>query len=824
MNTENMIWDEDSQMWKDSQGNFINEIFCDFEDVHLEGNARDRYKLRHDTTISNFQYTVMESKTDTLGGKYPFIRRNGDTYYRQFPLAGLITHFNENDYPDEYLAENLIHNASNGDGNPPMEDSFSKKIKERVADNNLDLKGKYDASYYSDKTLNGYTDYLLEREYRDDVTKFFYEDKVRLFRSPTEGNIIVKLMNVSLTPNEQIKRRVSAVQCTAYEVDDCTVEKCIEYKIWDDNKSIFTDFLVSGTLAVHVGQIKHDDPADLTSQEYGPYLKTDFYQEIINDVIAHHNSTAINVEKVIWMKSSFYSSSSYFGYDKDGMVTWAVLPNSPIISELIITTNGQPDDDDIEVEIRTYDITYPYNDPDGLWTKFFENAISPEATAAGALTACFQQLQRLAYIVVRYCWGEVYTYDGMQYSWDDINDWDTVIKAAFLTELQTKPWASLTGPLYTKDTNNNTVLKNKPAWSINTIIQCCDEMVAGKSGSRAANYIERVTEELEEDPLLESVENYFDGLTCIDGLPNRVPMAAQAMLNFSVGFIIEPFNGYWQIGGLYDIVPLDDPRNIYGKPFIDFWLALAVTMTIYGEWGFGKASKENLKAKTVRDLTDGKAILIDANLTTNVLTSLRTTDIDLIGHGMYINNELIVVPPQGYYELTDKDTSITQFSQQRLKDEPLKCLIDYAALYRSYTSEDLANMRRTIATYYKVGQIRGVTEEQDVINQIKEKYAFDDGFSSVEILAVPYVSIEAEPYTRAFIKDSSDSNIEEHIINDDGIMTFYNEGTAIEQLYFDTYESGVHDIVIDRNETVYNNSYALEDLIVNYICLIKEIK
>lgn len=816
---EDLIWDSEEQMWKKNNGDYLNEIFSDFEDIHLEGNAIDRYKMQHNATVSSFQYTVVESKTDTLGGKYPFIRRNGDTYYRQFSLSGLITHFNENDYPDEYMADNLIHNASNSDGSPLMEDYFNRRIRERVVDNNENLKNKYDKYYYSDKTLNGYTDYLLEREYRDDVTEFFYENKVRLFRSPTEGNILVKLMNISLSPNEQIKRRVYSIQCTAFETDENTVENCIKYGIWNDDKSIFTDVLNAGIADVHIGQLRHDDKPNIESQEFGPYLKTDFYQEIIDDVKLHHQNV-FNVEKVIWMKSTFYSTASYFGYDKDGSVTWAVLPNSPIIPELIINTGGTPNDDDnIDVEIRTYNIEYPTNDPNKLWTKFFDHAINDNiALQSGALIAVLQQLQRLAYIIVRYCWGEAFTYDNQEYSWDDINNWDSAVKSSFLNQLTTLPWRDLNGDLYSTDTNGNIVLKNKPAWAINNIIQNCPTL-----NTDTSVYIDRVAREIEEDALLERAEELFDALDCT-GTEGYLSIVAGAIESLSVDYMPEPFNGYWYLLESKTLVPIDDESNEYAKPLIDFWLSLAITMAVYGEWGFGKSSIDNLRAKTISDLTNGKPILIDANLTNNIITNLRTTDIDLVGHGMYINNELIIVPPQGYYELTDEDTSIIQFSQQRLKDEPLKCLIDYAVLYRAYSPEMLSNIHRTVARYYKLGQIRNVSAEQDIIEQIKEKYAEDNSISNVEVLSVPYVSIEAEPYTRIFIKDSSDSNVEEHVVNNDGIITFYNEGTSIEELYFDDYPQGQHDTIEDRNEIVYDNNYALDDLIVNYICLIKEIR
>ena len=47
-------------------------------------------KLRYNPEISSFKTTILEQKTDTLGSKYPFIRRNGNMYYRSFPITGTI--------------------------------------------------------------------------------------------------------------------------------------------------------------------------------------------------------------------------------------------------------------------------------------------------------------------------------------------------------------------------------------------------------------------------------------------------------------------------------------------------------------------------------------------------------------------------------------------------------------------------------------------------------------------------------------------------------------------------------------------------------------
>jgi hypothetical protein len=48
-------------------------------------------KLAFNPKVSSFKPVILETKTDTIGGKYPFIYRNGHVYYHELPISGLIS-------------------------------------------------------------------------------------------------------------------------------------------------------------------------------------------------------------------------------------------------------------------------------------------------------------------------------------------------------------------------------------------------------------------------------------------------------------------------------------------------------------------------------------------------------------------------------------------------------------------------------------------------------------------------------------------------------------------------------------------------------------
>ena len=172
-----------------------------FDDMFLNAEGT-QLCLRFDPQIISFKRTISEAKIDTIGSKYPFINRNGYMDYKEFPIGGLITCFMNHD--------NIFTSK---------EDMYGE-----------DVLGLY-KDYNDNKRITDCNDYTYERDFREKVFDFLNKNTVKLFRSATEGNILVKLMNISLTPNATLGRRIYSFTCTAYEIDDFTLENCNKYGI-----------------------------------------------------------------------------------------------------------------------------------------------------------------------------------------------------------------------------------------------------------------------------------------------------------------------------------------------------------------------------------------------------------------------------------------------------------------------------------------------------------------------------------------------------------------------------------------------------------------
>lgn len=170
----------------------------EFDYSYLLGENGQQLKLAFDNAMGNFKTMYSESKIDTIGGKFPFIVRNGNMKYRTFPVSGLIS-FN--------MDENNLFTS--------QEDIYKYE--------------KVIALYKDEKLKNALYNYTYERDFRKKVMEFLEDGKPKLFKSPTEGNIIVRLMEIDSTPNSTLSRMIYSFSSNATEVAEPTVENYKKY-------------------------------------------------------------------------------------------------------------------------------------------------------------------------------------------------------------------------------------------------------------------------------------------------------------------------------------------------------------------------------------------------------------------------------------------------------------------------------------------------------------------------------------------------------------------------------------------------------------------
>lgn len=267
-----------------------NIVKADFEHAFLYDGER-QLKIKYNPKITSFKNTLLESKIDTIGSKHPFIFRNGNVKYKEFPISGLISYLSDEN--DLFYPSSSVFNSDELYRFETINQKFVR-INDMITEI-IYLKNK-DSYYY--KTETGYikwTDYVrdilkrdptdynkirsylsealgligankgiskiyqkkeavndirarttnltsdnicLERNFKLEVLEWLTNGQPKIFRSPTEGNYIVRLMNVSLTPDDTLGRMIHTFNCTAYEVAENNYDNLEKYNFIKVNVNI----------------------------------------------------------------------------------------------------------------------------------------------------------------------------------------------------------------------------------------------------------------------------------------------------------------------------------------------------------------------------------------------------------------------------------------------------------------------------------------------------------------------------------------------------------------------------------------------------------
>ena len=181
-------------------------IMADFEDMFLF-DGKKQIKIRFNPKVSSFKANLLESKINTIGSKYPYIFRNGYVDYKEFPISGLISYLqDENNLFIDYAVDLKLEDPDLSRDTTPSQ----QQTDFNVGTTNL-------VSY----------NIAAERIFKLKLMNWLNDGKIKLFRSPTEGNYLVRLMNISLAPEDRLNRMLHTFSSTAYEVEEFSYENLL---------------------------------------------------------------------------------------------------------------------------------------------------------------------------------------------------------------------------------------------------------------------------------------------------------------------------------------------------------------------------------------------------------------------------------------------------------------------------------------------------------------------------------------------------------------------------------------------------------------------
>lgn len=196
-----------------------------FDDMFL-WDGRRQLKIQYNPKVSTYKPTLLEQKIDTIGSKYPFFFRNGNVNYKEFALSGLLSYLTDRDY-------NFI----------------TEKEYQDYYDDNSEIR-----FYEMQDTQLTDLNFSKEKYFKDIALDWLTNGEPKVFKSPTEGNSLVRLMNVSLTPTDTVSRMLYTFNSSAYEIDSCDISTLRDYKIINDFSALQEKKLYQNTYEIAAGK------------------------------------------------------------------------------------------------------------------------------------------------------------------------------------------------------------------------------------------------------------------------------------------------------------------------------------------------------------------------------------------------------------------------------------------------------------------------------------------------------------------------------------------------------------------------------------------
>lgn len=203
---------------------------ADFQYTYLYDNGI-QLKIKYDPTMNSFKHTVLANKQDTLGSRYPIVMRNAQANYAEFPINGLLSLHSDENHHFFKLKQANKNDETNGYYYKDELVIPARKLNINYSRDGVPASGKRGYKGYSYDTNLTDDNVYIERKFREKAEEFINDGRYKLFKSPTEGNIIVGITNMSMTPNQQLGRMIYSFTSTAYEIMDYTYENLVKFGI-----------------------------------------------------------------------------------------------------------------------------------------------------------------------------------------------------------------------------------------------------------------------------------------------------------------------------------------------------------------------------------------------------------------------------------------------------------------------------------------------------------------------------------------------------------------------------------------------------------------
>jgi hypothetical protein len=195
-----------------SIGNITPILIPNYDGSFLLGvyNGRQvQVNITFNEDLSNFSEVVKDSLVETIGSKYPFIIRQAGIKYKKMNFSGLIN-INMNNGSASLLGGSNYSNFFNT--------------------TNTSANSAYN-NFASSNGLGYNNNFVEEKLYRENLINFLNDGRPKLLKTSAEGLFLVRLMNLTLSPDKSLGRMIYSFSCELNEIDASSLTNIVKYLV-----------------------------------------------------------------------------------------------------------------------------------------------------------------------------------------------------------------------------------------------------------------------------------------------------------------------------------------------------------------------------------------------------------------------------------------------------------------------------------------------------------------------------------------------------------------------------------------------------------------
>ena len=178
----------------------------------LLGEKDMQFSFIYDGKIGTMVKHKPEDFVETISGKFPYAVRSSELDYFTFPFSGKLTY--HQDVHNLFTAKNYTTTMS-PDPTIPINYVELKYGDEMRLNANNDLEEMQDGM-------------VMQRAWRNKILKWLTDGGLKVLKSESQGNILVKISDVKVTPIESLYGLIADFECTMTQmgvVDEKTLQK-----------------------------------------------------------------------------------------------------------------------------------------------------------------------------------------------------------------------------------------------------------------------------------------------------------------------------------------------------------------------------------------------------------------------------------------------------------------------------------------------------------------------------------------------------------------------------------------------------------------------